>query len=79
MAALLCSWDLSLEVDECRSQPCLHGGSCQDLTAAYQCLCSPGYEGVHCELGKRSAQDTVVPQHGRLVPPLLPLDRALSK
>ncbi|GAB1285269.1 Sushi, nidogen and EGF-like domain-containing protein 1 [Apodemus speciosus] len=40
-----------MEVDECRSQPCLHGGSCQDLTAGYQCLCSPGYEGVHCELG----------------------------
>uniref|UniRef100_A0A8C5KE78 Sushi, nidogen and EGF-like domain-containing protein 1 n=1 Tax=Jaculus jaculus TaxID=51337 RepID=A0A8C5KE78_JACJA len=43
-----------LEVDECRSQPCLHGGSCQDLTAGYLCLCSPGYEGVHCELGKRA-------------------------
>ncbi|XP_036028748.1 sushi, nidogen and EGF-like domain-containing protein 1 isoform X1 [Onychomys torridus] len=39
-----------IEVDECQSQPCLHGGSCQDLTAGYQCLCSPGYEGVHCEL-----------------------------
>nr|XP_020038650.1 sushi, nidogen and EGF-like domain-containing protein 1 isoform X3 [Castor canadensis] len=39
-----------LEVDECRSQPCLHGGSCQDLTAGYLCICSPGYEGVHCEL-----------------------------
>uniref|UniRef100_A0A8C6S0V9 Sushi, nidogen and EGF-like domains 1 n=1 Tax=Nannospalax galili TaxID=1026970 RepID=A0A8C6S0V9_NANGA len=38
------------EVDECRSQPCLHGGFCQDFTAGYQCLCSPGYEGVYCEL-----------------------------
>ncbi|XP_012889103.1 PREDICTED: sushi, nidogen and EGF-like domain-containing protein 1 [Dipodomys ordii] len=40
-----------LEADECRSQPCLHGGSCQDRAAGYLCLCSPGYEGVHCELG----------------------------
>lgn len=39
-----------IEVDECQSQPCLHKGSCQDLIAGYQCLCSPGYEGVHCEL-----------------------------
>ncbi|XP_042555612.1 sushi, nidogen and EGF-like domain-containing protein 1 [Dipodomys spectabilis] len=39
-----------LEADECRSQPCLHGSSCQDHAAGYLCLCSPGYEGVHCEL-----------------------------
>lgn len=41
------------EVDECRSQPCLHGGSCQDHVAGYLCLCGRGYEGAHCELGKR--------------------------
>ncbi|XP_074172484.1 sushi, nidogen and EGF-like domain-containing protein 1 isoform X12 [Rhinolophus sinicus] len=38
------------EIDECRSQPCLHGGSCQDQVAGYQCICSPGHEGAHCEL-----------------------------
>ncbi|KAM5271039.1 sushi, nidogen and EGF-like domain-containing protein 1 isoform 3-T4 [Hipposideros larvatus] len=38
------------EIDECRSQPCLHGGSCQDQVAGYQCVCSPGHEGAHCEL-----------------------------
>ncbi|KAL0625049.1 Sushi, nidogen and EGF-like domain-containing protein 1 [Plecturocebus cupreus] len=41
------------EVDECLSQPCLHGGSCQDRVAGYLCHCSAGYEGAHCELGKR--------------------------
>ncbi|XP_032125419.1 sushi, nidogen and EGF-like domain-containing protein 1 isoform X3 [Sapajus apella] len=39
-----------LEIDECRSQPCLHGGSCQDRVAGYLCLCSAGYDGAHCEL-----------------------------
>ncbi|ELR52250.1 Sushi, nidogen and EGF-like domain-containing protein 1, partial [Bos mutus] len=37
------------EIDECRSQPCLHGGSCQDRIAGYLCVCSPGREGTHCE------------------------------
>lgn len=43
---------LSPEIDECRSQPCLHGGSCQDRVAGYLCVCRPGHEGAHCELGK---------------------------
>ncbi|KAM9085432.1 sushi, nidogen and EGF-like domain-containing protein 1 isoform 7-T9 [Megaptera novaeangliae] len=38
------------EIDECRSQPCLHGGSCQDRVAGYLCVCSPGHEGARCEL-----------------------------
>ncbi|XP_015999698.2 sushi, nidogen and EGF-like domain-containing protein 1 isoform X2 [Rousettus aegyptiacus] len=38
------------EIDECLSQPCLHGGSCQDRVAGYLCACSPGREGARCEL-----------------------------
>ncbi|XP_051695315.1 sushi, nidogen and EGF-like domain-containing protein 1 isoform X3 [Oryctolagus cuniculus] len=38
------------KIDECQSQPCLHGGSCQDRIAGYLCLCTRGYEGIHCEL-----------------------------
>ncbi|XP_006875291.1 PREDICTED: sushi, nidogen and EGF-like domain-containing protein 1 [Chrysochloris asiatica] len=37
------------EIDECRSQPCLHGGSCQDRVSGYVCLCSAGYKGARCE------------------------------
>ncbi|EHB16173.1 Sushi, nidogen and EGF-like domain-containing protein 1 [Heterocephalus glaber] len=39
-----------LEADECQSQPCLNGGSCQSHTSGYHCLCSAGYEGARCEL-----------------------------
>lgn len=39
------------EIDECSSSPCINGGSCQDLTAAYKCNCNPGFTGTHCEIG----------------------------
>ncbi|XP_060049584.1 sushi, nidogen and EGF-like domain-containing protein 1 isoform X2 [Erinaceus europaeus] len=37
------------EVDECLSQPCLHGGSCLDRVAGFLCVCSTGHEGARCE------------------------------
>ncbi|KAF7241028.1 hypothetical protein EYD10_12445 [Varanus komodoensis] len=32
----------------CRSQPCLHGGRCVDLWAAFSCHCPRPYEGQTC-------------------------------
>ncbi|NWR80797.1 SNED1 protein, partial [Centropus unirufus] len=37
------------EIDECQSQPCLHGGRCKDRVAEFLCLCEPGYTGPQCE------------------------------
>ena len=34
--------------DDCDSNPCLHGATCNDYLNAYNCTCAPQYEGVDC-------------------------------
>lgn len=39
-----------VDIDECLSQPCQHGGSCiQPTINMYRCMCTPGYTGTNCE------------------------------
>lgn len=42
----------SIEIDECDSDPCQNGGTCNDLVNAFSCDCPAGYEGDMCENGK---------------------------
>ena len=42
------------EVHECKSSPCMNGGSCEDKVNSYECSCVGGYTGEHCESGKIS-------------------------
>ena len=35
------------ELNECESDPCIHG-YCTDMINAYSCLCEEGYEGNEC-------------------------------
>ncbi|XP_069869358.1 protein crumbs homolog 2 [Dipodomys merriami] len=41
--------DCGVDVDECASRPCLHGGRCQDLPNGFQCHCPAGYAGLACQ------------------------------
>ncbi|XP_049630080.1 protein crumbs homolog 2 [Suncus etruscus] len=41
--------DCGVDVDECASQPCHNGGSCQDLPNGFQCDCPEGYTGLTCQ------------------------------
>ena len=40
------------DVDECASDPCDNGGSCDDLVAGYNCTCAAGFTGANCEISK---------------------------
>ena len=40
-----------LETDECDSNPCGNGGTCNDYVNGFNCTCDGGYEGTDCETG----------------------------
>ena len=40
------------DIDNCLTNPCLHGGNCIDGLNNFTCQCQYGYAGVRCETGK---------------------------
>ena len=46
--------DFYTDTDECASDPCQNGATCNDQVNGYTCACAPGYESTHCEIGKSS-------------------------
>ncbi|XP_035699609.1 IgGFc-binding protein-like [Branchiostoma floridae] len=40
---------IGADIDECSSNPCLNGGTCEDDVNGYTCTCAPGYDGDDCE------------------------------
>ncbi|CAH1247746.1 SELP [Branchiostoma lanceolatum] len=47
-------------VDECVSDPCENGGTCEDEINGYTCTCADGYVGEHCETGKFSHENCLI-------------------
>ncbi|KAM9325272.1 protein crumbs homolog 2 [Gastrophryne carolinensis] len=45
-----------INIDDCKSQPCIHG-LCVDLVADYQCNCPSGYTGRNCETDVDDCQE----------------------
>ena len=46
------------EINECSSNPCLNGATCEDKINAFQCMCVAGYMGNVCQLGKLDDYNT---------------------
>lgn len=46
------------EINECLSQPCLNGGSCQNNVGSFLCTCKDGFSGNRCQLGKAVVNST---------------------
>ena len=41
------------DTNDCRLDTCENGGECiDDLMMNYTCICTPGFEGVNCEISK---------------------------
>ena len=51
ISLLFCIY-LLLDINECHSNPCLNDAICYDRIGKYICVCSSGFEGVNCEIGK---------------------------
>ena len=39
------------DIDDCASNPCQNGGTCNDEVNSYTCDCVPGHAGDNCEIG----------------------------
>lgn len=39
-----------LDLDECKSNPCMNGGYCHNLVDKFQCVCEMTFAGDVCEI-----------------------------
>ena len=43
--------NMFVDTNECASNPCQNGGTCNDEVNKYSCDCGLGYAGVNCQIG----------------------------
>ncbi|XP_036413370.1 protein Z, vitamin K-dependent plasma glycoprotein b [Colossoma macropomum] len=42
-------WATYYDGDQCKTNPCQHGGACKDTVGGYSCKCTDMYSGFNCE------------------------------
>ena len=40
---------MSIDIDDCQSEPCQNNGTCHDLVNDYRCDCVAGFNGTNCD------------------------------
>lgn len=56
------------DVDECLSEPCLHGGTCDDTVAGYICWCLEAWGGHDCSVKLTGCQGHTCPPVATCIP-----------
>ena len=56
------------DVDECLSEPCLHGGTCEDTVAGYICWCPEAWGGRDCSVQLTGCQGHTCPLAATCIP-----------
>lgn len=56
------------DVDECLSEPCLHGGTCDDTVAGYVCRCPEAWGGHDCSVRLTGCQGHTCPPAATCIP-----------
>ena len=51
-------------MDDCSSSPCLNGGTCENTTDSYLCLCHPGFTGNKCETNIHACYGEICKNNG---------------
>lgn len=56
------------DMDECLSEPCLHGGTCEDTVAGYICGCPEAWGGPDCSVPLTGCQGHTCPPTATCIP-----------
>ena len=49
-----------LDINECDTDPCENGGTCDNTIGSFTCTCVAGYDGATCQNGKKPLQKYVM-------------------